>query len=74
MERSELDVNVTDNNGNTPLHIYANKGDTKAVKTILKHSMIYVNSINKNGETPISIAASRHFLSIVRMINKKINE
>ena len=50
------DVNVTDNNGNTPLHLAAGRSLTEAVKALLEaHSN--PNALNNMGRTPFELAS-----------------
>ena len=49
--RNDLDVNLSDEKGNTALHILAKRGDPELVKLILRHPDIDPELKNKDGET-----------------------
>ncbi|XP_052074473.1 uncharacterized protein LOC127712207 isoform X4 [Mytilus californianus] len=68
-----LDVNVCDKMGRTPLYLAAEEGHTNMVKLLLAHSCD-LNLCRKDywhkGVTPIYIASSKGYLDIVKMLFK----
>ncbi|KAK2714102.1 hypothetical protein QYM36_008634 [Artemia franciscana] len=57
--RKNGNVNLSDRNGNTPLHWAADLQQVEIVKLLLQHGAIY-NVINLNGSTPLEDLTSRH--------------
>jgi len=49
------DINIKDNDGNTPLHFACLKGHTDMAKTLLKLGA-RINDRNKDGNTPLHLA------------------
>jgi hypothetical protein len=56
LNRQEIDPNIKDNDGNTPLHIAAINGHLKVVKELLKYPKINANAMNNDEETPYDVA------------------
>ncbi|XP_063397028.1 uncharacterized protein LOC134681361 isoform X1 [Mytilus trossulus] len=68
-----LDVNVRDKMGRTPLYLAAEEGHTIIVKLLLTHGCdlhLYRQDYWHRGETPIYIASSKGYLDIVKLLFK----
>ena len=55
-EQEKLDVNLQNNDGNTPLHLAVQAGKTDVVESLCEQGMLDVNSQNKDGNTPLHLA------------------
>ena len=51
LQHENIDVNVKDNSGNTPLHYFSNKEITEL---LLNHENIDVNAKDNDGRTPLT--------------------
>ncbi|XP_059803450.1 ankyrin repeat domain-containing protein 22 isoform X1 [Hypanus sabinus] len=67
---AKVDVNATDNNGNSALH-YACQMKNKRIVSILVKANADVTIANKNGETPLDIAARLKFPKILAVLLRK---
>ncbi|XP_038677354.1 ankyrin repeat domain-containing protein 22 isoform X4 [Scyliorhinus canicula] len=67
---AKVDVNATDNKGNTALH-YACQMKNKRIVTILVKANADAFIANKNGETPLDIATRLKFPQIVALFRKE---
>ena len=65
------DVNLADNNGWTPLHWAANKGNLEAIKLLLAAPTIEVNKVNSTRSTSLHIAASKGHAPVVQALLDK---
>lgn len=54
--RCALNVNCRDENGNTPLHIAALKGDTEVIQLLLTHPDVGSKEVNSWGLSPMHLA------------------
>jgi ankyrin repeat protein len=61
------DVSAADENGNTPLHLAADRGNVAVVQLLLDNKAI-VNTNAKNADTPLVTAAYKGFLDIIRLL------
>ncbi|XP_078422085.1 ankyrin repeat domain-containing protein 22 isoform X1 [Cetorhinus maximus] len=67
---AKVDVNATDNRGNSALH-YACQMKNKRIVSILTQANADPSIANKNGETPLDIATRLKFPQIVAMLRKE---
>ena len=65
IEEYKADVNLTDINGRTPLHIASYLGQLEIFKFLCKHVMDK-NTLDNNGKTPLDLAFSERKWEIVR--------
>ena len=66
-----VDVNATDERGQSALHFFAINGKTENMKMILQDPRLPANAINEKdnaGESPLHIAASNRNTEILKMI------
>ena len=54
----EMLCDVSDDHGNTPLHIAATKGNLHAVTLLVNHNA-KTDAVNKDNKTPVHLAAER---------------
>jgi ankyrin repeat protein len=64
-------VNARDNDGDTPLHAAALRGQKDIVEILLAHGAD-VNAIDKTGRTPLNEAARRGHKGIVDLLTAKM--
>ncbi|XP_062927240.1 ankyrin repeat domain-containing protein 22-like isoform X2 [Mobula hypostoma] len=67
---AKVDVNATDNKGNSALH-YACQMKNKSIVSILIKANADVSIANKNGETPLDIATKLKFPKILAVLRKE---
>ncbi|XP_078079706.1 ankyrin repeat domain-containing protein 22 [Mustelus asterias] len=67
---AKVDVNATDNKGNSALH-YACQMKNKRIVSVLAKANADVSIANKNGETPLDIATRLKFPQIATMLQKE---
>lgn len=61
-------LNVTDQEGNTPLHLAVLAQVLLNVKTILKENNVNIDAVNGRGKTPLHLAAINKKTEIVRFL------
>jgi len=59
-----LDPNIQNKEGNTPLHIVCRKGNLDLINIFLNNKQVNINIQNRNLETPLHIAASHKYENI----------
>ncbi|KAL4217242.1 hypothetical protein ACF0H5_023693 [Mactra antiquata] len=67
---SKCDVNVTDDNGNTALHLAVDEGNTEVVKKLIETGRCIVDAMNNKGETALMKAAFYDYVEMVRSLLK----
>ena len=67
MEEEGADVNIPNNNGNTPLMIATRNGHTEIARMLIDRGAD-VNIPDNNGNTPLTWASDRGNIQIVRML------
>ena len=67
MEEEGADVNIPNNNGNTPLMIATRNGNTEIARMLIDRGAD-VNIPDNNGNTPLTWASDRGNIQIVRML------
>ncbi|BET37530.1 hypothetical protein SAP269_01190 [Spiroplasma ixodetis] len=55
LNHPEIDLNIQDNDGNTPLHFALFKNNLEIVQELIKHKNIDYQKTNKKGEKPINL-------------------
>lgn len=65
---SELDVNISDSNGQTALWHAVNCGHYDLVKLLLRQSDLRLNDPDRYGVTPLARAAERPVLSVLELL------
>ena len=65
------DVNLTLNDGTSPLCAAANQGNIEVVRLLLQAPAIQVNKAARNGVTALGIASTRGYKEIVRLLLEK---
>ena len=66
----EVDVNIRDNEGNTPLHLCVINNDKKLVKLLQQHRVDPMIK-NKKGESAITLAKLKHREGILNILEYK---
>jgi ankyrin repeat protein len=66
---ADVDFNVGDSEGNTPLHIATIYHATEFV-TVLLHGLIYPSHQNKDGDQPSHLAARQNYVDILTVLVK----
>ena len=64
----DVDVNITNGTGVTPLHVRASWGDAKAVKLLLADGRADVNKTDEDGETPLVSAINLGFVQCTKLL------
>ncbi|KAJ5982175.1 hypothetical protein N7451_012275 [Penicillium sp. IBT 35674x] len=64
----ELDVNISDSNGQTALWHAVNRGHYDLVKLLLRQSDLRLNDPDRYGVTPLARAAERPVLSVLELL------
>ncbi|XP_046550944.1 uncharacterized protein LOC124260704 isoform X3 [Haliotis rubra] len=63
-------MEMTDNHGNTPFHIAAMTGSTRAIDCLLKHDRKdCVKLSNSDGDTPLHVASHQGHSAVVRILS-----
>ena len=65
------DVNLTLNDGTSPLCAAANQGNVEVVRLLLQAPAIQVNKAARNGVTALGVASTRGYKEIVRLLLEK---
>ncbi|XP_066995214.2 transient receptor potential cation channel protein painless [Anabrus simplex] len=69
---SRTDINLTDDGGNTALHLLAKQHFSSSIqaciKFLLQHTELQVNKTNRKGQTAIYLAARQHEKEIVKIM------
>ena len=63
----EINPNIRNKNGETPLHIVAGRSHLEAVKLLLDHGAD-PNAQNEKGETPLHYAAGHGYVDVVKLL------
>ena len=67
LQQDEINPNLQDNRGNTPLIIAAERGWSEGVQILIKYRA-NVNLANSSGETPLIRAVQVHDIDVVRVL------
>jgi len=67
INKDEVDVNQTNNNGETPLYVACHKNNLKIVKFLLENGA-NINKSNKDGATVLFFACYRNNLEMVKLL------
>ncbi|KAH3748386.1 hypothetical protein DPMN_182831 [Dreissena polymorpha] len=65
---SKCDVNVTDVNGNTALHLAVDEGNCDAAKLLIESGRVIVDAANFKGDTPLMRAAYYDYCEAARIL------
>ncbi|KAF8463355.1 ankyrin repeat-containing domain protein, partial [Kalaharituber pfeilii] len=57
LDHSDIDINLADKDGKTPLHCAVERRSKSTVRLLLDHSDIDINLADKDGKTPLHYAA-----------------
>jgi ankyrin repeat protein len=72
LSSSDMDINVRDPAGETPLHWAARNCQAEVVEELLTHSNIIADASNLRGRTPLSLAAeSGHAVVVALLLERK---
>ncbi len=74
LESLKLDPNVTDTEGNTPLHHLAYSCENEEIYDYFLSKGVNANTANSEGNLPIHHAAGRNKLQMVRFLAQKTNQ
>lgn len=66
-----LNVNLRDNNGNTPLHAMAKNSCTAAITALLCHQGVDLNIRDNSGKTPLAIARERQNWPLFKVLEAR---
>ena len=66
---TEININATDNEGNTPLHLATNWGNADVISFLLANGAD-VMAVNANLQRPIHIAAEKNGLDIIKLLSE----
>jgi ankyrin repeat protein len=72
IQRDDLDPNVQDNDGLTPLTRAIHWGKEHAARQLLKHPLVEVDKGLPFGESPLLNAASQYWEDVVRLILERL--
>ncbi|MGC8578720.1 MAG: ankyrin repeat domain-containing protein [bacterium] len=64
-----MNVNATDENGQTALMLAASNGHIRTVKLLIKHGA-YIDIADKSGNTALSLATKGNYMNIVKLLKK----
>jgi ankyrin repeat protein len=68
LEQENIDVNSTELEGQTPLHLAVSTGKTELVQLLLAHPKIKINKQDKAGKSPLALAISAGHAEIVDLL------
>ena len=66
-------VNIKDENGNTPLHVAVQQGNVKVVEVLLNKGA-NVNVKNSVGETPLDLAFQNRNIKIIVLLGDRVDK
>ena len=66
---NKADVNAKDENGNTPLHIAAEKGHENMAELLLANNA-EINAKDNNGRTPLAWAENQGHKDVVELLRQ----
>ena len=67
----QVDVNIKDNNGRTPMHDAAQYGQMELVRMLHEEFQVDVNIKDNNGTTPMHDAAQNGHMEMVCMLHEE---
>lgn len=68
VKNETFDVNISNGDGNTALHVAANKGEEEIVNVLLTSKVLKTNQQNAKGKTPVMMAHKANFTDIEKAI------
>lgn len=69
LNHPKIDVNITDEDGNTPLHLLCERNtEINKIKLLLNHPNININAQNKRGNTPLHINLCKGNIKISELL------
>ena len=68
LQNPDIDVNVTDSTGETPLHKACYTGDLNILELLLKQNGIQISTKSDIGQTPLHIASRHGNLEAARLL------
>jgi len=71
LEHPDIDVNKSNNDGDTPLGLAVKSYNIDIVRALLEHPDIDVNKSNNDGDTPLGLAVKSYNIDIVHMLLEK---
>lgn len=72
MNVKNININITNNDGNTPLYNVVNRGYLSSMVKLLTDKNIDVNKVNtKTGSTPLLIATIKGYKKLIPLLLKK---
>ena len=68
LDKGEVEVNQTDENARTPLHIAAERGYIGIVGVLLGHNGIDINALDNDGDSALVKAISKRHMAVVEAL------
>ena len=68
LDKGEVDVNQTDENARTPLHIAAERGYIDIVGVLLGHNGIDINALDNDGNSALIKAIGNNHMAVVEAL------
>ena len=68
LSRADVDLNLSDQNGNTALHLACLCERTQHAKYLCEDDRVDVNALNHKHRTPLHLAAMNGFSSIIYLL------